>query len=475
MDKKAAVAALEQYREELYALSDEIWAYSEIAFRENKSCAALSHYFESKGFEVTRGLGILPTAFKAVYGSGKPVIGILGEYDALTGIGDVPEQYRLKAQGDRYSGHGCGHNLLGVGSVAAALTVKAYLEAHPGKGTVIYFGTPAEEGGSGKTYLARDGVFDGLDAALTWHPNAVNCSVMASTLANIQMRYIFDGKAAHAAASPEAGRSALDAVELMNTGVQYLREHMPSDARVHYAITDAGGKSPNVVQAHAEVLYLIRSPKNGQAEALRRRVDKIAQGAALMTETELTVQFIKACSNCVPNTPLSRVLQKNMEEFPIPELSEEEKAYFSLINSSFEKAKKPAPQFLTGLSVQEKNALTERFGQDDLDFLLPLVEGPTEMSSTDVGDVSWVCPTAQIYTATWASRVPMHSWQAVALGLSAGAKKRALYAGQIMGAAAIDLIEDPAIVKEAWEDLRLREPDGYKCPIPKDVVPQGLA
>jgi len=472
MNKLEAIKAIEAYRQELYDLSDEIWMYSETAFKEFESCKALSNFMEKHGFEVERGLSVLPTSFKASFGSGKPVIGILGEYDALAGLSQVPEDFRLHEPNGKATGQGCGHNLLGMGAIAAALIAKEYLADKPGQGTVIFFGTPAEEGGSGKAFMARDGVFDGVDCAITWHPNNTNAIAGCSSNANVQVRYIFDGISAHAAGDPEHGRSALDALELMNMGTQFLREHMPSDARVHYAITDTGGKSPNVVQSHAEAIYLIRSPKNDQVAALKKRVDKIAEGAALMTETKLTTVFMKGCSNCVINTTLNEVAYKNLCELPIPALTEEELAYVKKINTTVANPYTPRDYEMSGMSMDEKAAFVEKCKADDLDFVFPLREGPTSPGSTDVSDVSWVCPTVQVHTATWASRSPGHSWQNIAQGIGTASKKRTYYAGEVMGATAIDLFEMPDVIEKAKAELKMREPGGYKCPIPEGVMPQ---
>ncbi|MBR0140276.1 MAG: peptidase dimerization domain-containing protein, partial [Firmicutes bacterium] len=336
----------------------------------------------------------------------------------------------------------------------------------------IYYGCPAEEGGSGKAFMARDGIFDDLDAAITWHPSSVNNIADTSSLANVQVKYQYKGISAHAAGDPEHGRSALDALELLNIGVQFLREHMPSDARIHYAITDTGGKSPNVVQSYAEAIYLIRSPKNEQVQKLMERVDKIAQGAALMTETELNKVFMKGCSNTVLNTALNEVLHRNLCELPIPPLTEEEAEYRARLNTTVAEPYTPKPYLLASMSMDEKAAFIEKCRQDDIDFVFPLVEGPAMGGSTDVADVSWICPTAQVHTATWCSRSPGHSWQNVAQTIGSAAKKRTVFAGQVMAGSVIDLMENPEIVEKAKEELKMREPGGYKCPIPKGVMPQ---
>ena len=274
------------------------------------------------------GVGGMPTAFKAVYGSGKPVIGFLAEYDALPELSQEGGcTMRKKAAGDNPDGHGCGHNLLGAGAMAAALAVKAYIEEHPEAGTVILFGCPSEEKGDGKAIMAREGVFDGVDAAFTWHPGDKNAIWSESTLANVSVFFNFKGVTSHAAAAPELGRSALDAAELMSVGVNYLREHIISDARVHYAYRDVGGIAPNVVQGHSRVHYFIRAPKSWQVKEIYKRVVDVAEGAAKMTGTEMTYELYAGLSDYIPNHVLSEVLHESMEEIGAPKYDEADFAW----------------------------------------------------------------------------------------------------------------------------------------------------
>ncbi len=306
--------------------------------------------------------------------------------------------------------------------------------------------------------MARDGVFDELDCAFCWHPDEITYVRTNSSLANCQVRYLFDGKAAHAGGAPELGRSALDAVELMNVGVNFLREHMIDDARIHYAITDAGGISPNVVQPHAEVLYLIRAPKNDQVVSLHERVLKIAKGAAMMTETEVQEVFIKACSNTIVNQAMSKMMQKKMEEIPVPEPTEEDIAFCKELS---DKALIDYPKY---------DAINPLHWQ-----LSPYQEGKQEHGSTDVGDVSWVCPTAQISTATEAFGTPGHSWQETAQGKLPLAHKMMRYAGKIMAASAVEMLENKDLMQKAKDEHRLSVgKDGYIPPIPKGVKPTKL-
>ena len=374
----------------------------------------------------------------------------------------MAHQEPLKAGGN---GHGCGHNLLGVGALAAAVSVKEYLEEAKRPGTVIYFGCPGEEGGSGKAFMAREGVFDGLDCAITWHPLDMNVVATYTTLANYQVAYHFHGRAAHAAAAPHLGRSALDALELMNTGVQYLREHMIPEARIHYAITNAGGISPGVVQPEAEVLYLIRGPKITDVQALYERVNDIAKGAALMTGTELLPPISsKACSNLVPNLTLSRCMNENMKAMPFPQIQPAWEEYAKAVSATCKGSAYPQAKNLrpAGTSVNTVNIYQERDT-----FVAP--------GSTDVGDVSWVCPTVQSNITCYAAGTPNHSWQQVAQGKSELAHEGMLYAARIMAGTAMDILNNPAILEEAKKEWQERlGGETYRCPIPAGVTPKAI-
>ncbi len=479
MNKAEALRVIDQKADLLNDVNDSIWEYAETAFKEFKSADKLCEALESQGFRVTKGVADIPTAFTASFGSGKPVIGLLGEFDALSGLSQVagcPEKKPLVAGAP---GHGCGHNCLGTGSLAAAIAVKEYLASNPQvKGTVIYFGCPGEEGGSGKAFMAREGVFKDLDVAITWHPGATNCVTSGSSLANYQVAYRFYGTSAHAAADPHLGRSALDAVELMNIGVQFLREHMIDEARVHYAITNPGGYSPNVVQPTAEVLYLIRSPKNQQVEELYQRVNKIAQGAALMTETRLETEFIKGCSNTVPNNALEALLYENFKEVGVPHYTDEERAFAREVIAHYE-AGPNAQDSAAGVCTEwrdELNTYYKDHGVDLNEFLLSL--HPYEKAtpgSTDVGDVSWNCPTAQIHVVTSAAKTPGHSWQFTSCNKTTIAHKGVAVAGKVMAGAVIDLFNNHELIAKAKAEFDHRlEGNPYKCPIPAGIKPQAL-
>ena len=457
--KKAALTAIDEKKELVAEVADAIWDYAELSMQEVKSAALFVKVLKAEGFQVEEGICGIPTAFSASFGSGGPVIGLLAEYDALSGLSQAAGSTAYHELVKGGSGHGCGHNLLGAGAMAAAIGLKHYLTQTGKSGTVILYGCPGEEGGSGKAFMARDGVFDELDAALCWHPDE-NAGVRVQTsLANCQVLYKFNGKAAHAGAEPHLGRSALDAVELMDIGANYLREHMIDQARVHYAITDAGGFSPNVVQPHAEVLYLIRAPRSAQVKELYERVNDIARGAALMTGTTVEIDFVKACSDTILNDTLQRVLYEKMAQIGVPEITEADETF--------------------ARELTEK-ALMEYPKADPVhpihDELLPYTgQIEYECGSTDVGDVSWVCPTVQAKAATWAFGTPCHSWQAVTQGVMPLAHKMTLYIAKSLAAMGAELMVNAELLERAkQEHRRLVGPEGYVCPIPKGVKPRSM-
>ena len=468
---------IESKKDKLTALSDSIWDQPETAFTEYNSVEKMCALLEGEGFSLQKNVADIETAFTARFGSGKPVIGILGEFDALSGLSQVAGCSEKTALVSGANGHGCGHHLLGTAGIGAAIAIKDYLESTGREGTVIFFGCPGEEGGSGKAFMAREGVFDVLDCALSWHPADATNAWSGSTLANVQVAYKFKGIAAHAAAVPHLGRSALDAVELMNVGVNYLREHVIPEARMHYAVTNTGGFSPNVVQAEAEVLYLIRAPKNAQVQEIYKRINKIAQGAALMTETEMEIDFIKACSNIIPNNVLERVLDEKLREIPHPVYTAEEIA----LAEKFRETSPGKGSTINGYAekVTGAEAKKELLALNDkaiLDVVMPYIPSETALAgSSDVGDASWVCPTAQINVACYALDTPGHSWQLVAQGKESPAHKGMLYAGKVLAAAAIKLMENPELIEQAKEEHKMRVGDGYICPIPKGVKPRAIA
>lgn len=472
--KQVAIGAIEAKEALICEVADRIWEYAELSLQEVKSAALYCDVLEEEGFAVERGICGIETAFAARYGSGRPVIGILAEYDALSGLsqraGSVTRE-ELVAGG---CGHGCGHNLLGAGAMAAAFGVKAYLEASGQPGTVILYGCPGEEGGAAKAFMARDGVWRDLDAALTWHPEDCNEVETGSSNSCIQVQYKFTGVASHASGAPEKGRSALDAVELMNIGVQFLREHMSSRARIHYAITDAGGCSPNVVQPRASVLYMVRSNHVSEAVELQARVDRIAEGAALMTDTSFERKFIDGLADTVSNHTLERILYQNFAELGVPSYTEEEHAFADALAKTY-----PGSDGVPGVAAENDPQLREQVkelraknGHAMNAFLAPLYQGDAfRAGSTDVGDVSWLTPTAQIHVASWPNGCPGHSWQNVSCDRTGIGHKAAVHAGKVLAAAAVDLLRDPELLREARAEFERRTAEGYTCPIPADAVP----
>lgn len=448
---------IDEKRDELKAISDYIWDNPELIFEEYKSAECVINALKKYGFKVETNLAEIKTAFNGTFGKGYPVIGILGEFDALSGLGQVAN-CPTKTPDGKPNGHGCGHNLLCIGSLATALAIKQYLETTKKEGTVIFYGCPAEEGGSGKAFMAKHGVFDKLDFALSWHPSA-KCKVRTySSLANYQILYKFDGIAAHAAAFPHLGRSALDAVELMDVGVNYLREHIIPEARVHYAIVDTGGISPNVVQPHAEVLYLIRAPKAEQLIPIYERINNIAEGAALMTGTTASHDFIKGCSNLIMNDTMQRLIQEIAENTKLPVASEKEYKF----------AQELAETLSMSPDADTKNPLMTE--------MLPYEPNAAlSTGSTDVGDVSWICPTAQILGATWVKGTLGHSWQATAQGKTNYAVDNALWCAKVLAQTAVRMIEDPSIICKAKEEFKQKKEKGYICPIPDGLKPKSVS
>ncbi|MDR0879678.1 MAG: amidohydrolase [Clostridioides sp.] len=464
--------------DEISGLSDAIWDCAETAFEEEKSAALMIDMLKKHGFEVEENLADICTSFCATYGKVFPTIGILAEYDALFNSSQKAGIATREILEEGGNGHGCGHNLYAAGSVGAAIALKEYLQQNNLEGTVKLFGCPGEEGGSGKAFMAREGVFNSADIALGWHPAAANGIMSASSLANYNVLYKFKGIASHAAAAPELGRSALDAVELMNVGVNFLREHIIDSARIHYAITDAGGKSPNVVQPTGEVSYLIRAPKNPQVDEIYKRVNKIAEGAALMTETELTIDFITACSNVVNNSTLDKIMYENLKSLPKIEYTQEEMDFARDIDKT--NPDTTAVGTLLGLSPMETIKIDKELeGKNLCDFVLPYnPDGPEVVmaGSTDVGDVSWNIPTSQLVTTCFSKSTPFHTWQAVAQNRSSAAHKGALLAAKAIAGSAIDVINNPKVIDEAKAELKTRL-NGYEyiSAIPKEVKPRKMS
>jgi aminobenzoyl-glutamate utilization protein B len=466
-------SAIEGMKPTFTALSDHIWDFAELKFNEYRSSDLLAATLEENGFRVRSGIAEMETAFIGEYGSGKPIIAFLGEFDALAGMSQVSGIAREKPIAPELSGHGCGHNLLGVGSLLAAIALAKHLEQNGLPGTVRYYGCPGEEGGSGKTFMVRAGAFDDVDAALTWHPAPFNGVRSTNNLAVLEYYYRFKGVAAHASNSAHLGRSALDAVELMNVGVNFLREHMPQDCRVHYAITDAGGRAANVVQAKAEVLYLIRAPEIAQALALAARVEKVAHGAAMMTETEVEIVFDTASTNLLPNLTLEGAMHQKMVVLGPVLFDDADVAFAQKIQDTFtDEAIKSSIRLYRMKGDVFSNSKID--GRPPLHMGLRQFEGEPHFrsGSTDVGDVSWVVPTAQCWTPAWAIGTNPHTWQVVAQGRSAAAHKAMAHAAKTLAATGLSLFTSPQLLEQAKAEWR-EKTDGkaYVCPIPAGVHP----
>lgn len=474
--QKNAIKYIDENAGIFTGVSDAVWARPELSLKEFESAKLYCDTLRKYGFEVTEGLAGVATAFCGRYGSGRPVIGILGEFDALSGLSQAAGCSEHKPLVEGAPGHGCGHNMLGAGALGAAFAVKDYLEKSGQPGTVIFYGCPGEEGGAGKAFMAREGMWRELDCALTWHPSDVNEVVTGTNNSSIQVLYKFHGVSAHAAGDPENGRSALDAVELMNTGVQYLREHMTSDCRVHYAIIDAGGVSPNVVQSEASVLYMVRANKVRDSVKLLARVDKIAQGAALMTETSFDRQFIDGTAELVPNYTLEELLYRIFNEVGLPEYSAEEKTLAEALRKTYDVPTAPgiAASFDADIAAdvaERTNGLSDAL----CGFIMPEYHSAGFVAgSTDVGDVSWQTPAAQVHCVTFPFGAAGHSWQNVSCGGTSLGHKGLINAAKIIACAAIELMNDPETLQKARDEFARRTKSGYVCPIEPDAVPTAI-
>lgn len=449
-----------------------IWDYAELGLQEHKSVELFSKLLEQEGFKVKKNIAGMPTAFEASFGNGKPIVGIMAEYDALPNLSQEAGSTTHIPVVENSSGHGCGHNSLGAASFGAALAVKDYMVDNNLNGTIKLFGCPSEEKDNGKTFMARDGYFDDLNAAFTWHPGDKNGTWGLSSLANVSVVFHFKGKTAHAAAAPHLGRSALDSAEIMSIGVNYLREHVIPEARIHYAYLDVGGNAPNVVQGTASVHYYIRAPKVYQVLEIYERIKDIAKGAALICGTESSYELYTGLSDYMPNKVLTKVLHESMVEFGPPEFDEND---FKLAREFFNTLSKGeqdnAKKYLVdnyskerGESILEKPLHTEIAPFEILPIAVP--------GSTDVGDLSYVAPTAQLTMSTTALGTSPHTWQMTAQGNTSIALKGVKAAAGAMALASIKIMENPEIAKEAKEELIAKTGGKYTCPIPKDLKPK---
>ena len=436
-DKQAILADLDKRSSEYAGISKQIWDFAELGYMEEKSAKLLEEQLVKEGFDVKTGVAGIPTAFVATYGSGKPVIGILGEYDALPGLATEAKPDFTPIQGQR-GGHGCGHNLFGTASMAAAVEVKNWLKSSGHSGTIKIYGCPAEEGGSGKVYMVREGLFNDVDVVLHWHPGSQNAADAGTSLANKNAKFRFRGIAAHAAASPERGRSALDGVEAMDYMVNMMREHIPQDTRIHYVITK-GGDAPNVVPAFAEVYYYARHKDRDILQSVWKRIENAAEGAAKGTGTKVEWEVLGGVFNLLPNVTLAEVMHQNLKTVGGVTYTPEETAFAEKISETFGEQKVPVTNA----------ALVKDFRDAS--------ESATSGGSTDVGDVSWTVPTVGLQTATWVPGSSAHSWQSTAAsGMSIG-QKGMIVAAKTLALTALDLYKSPALIEKAraeWTQKR---------------------
>ncbi len=431
-------------------LSRRIWEFAEVGYKENNSSSLLKAELRAAGFQIQENVAEIPTAFVATFGQGKPVIGILGEYDALPGLSQVAFIAEKRARVAGGPGHGCGHNLFGTASAFAAIMLKDYLAEKKISGTIKFFGTPAEEGGSGKVFMARAGVFNDLDVALAWHPGDANSASLKSSLANVTAKFRFYGQAAHAAAAPDKGRSALDAALLMAHAVDMMREHVPQTTRLHYIIT-RGGDAPNVVPDFAEIYMYARHPSMPVLDGIWSRVVKCAEAGALATETKMEMELVGSVYNELPNEPLARLIDKNLRQVGGVTYTPEEVAFAEKLRSTF------SLEGTLAMGSQEQ---------------IQSVEDGVSSGSTDVSDVSWIVPTTEFRAATYVPGTPGHSWQAVACTGSNIGRKGLTVAAKTLTLSAIDLLNSPKLIEDAKADFNKRRAGHeYRSRIPANQKP----
>jgi len=464
--KQKALNWISDNESRIIEISDRIWEFAELGLQEFKSSSLLAEELRKAGFKIEMGVAGMPTAFVATYGSGRPVIGVMGEYDALPGLSQKPLPTK-EPLAEGAPGHGCGHNIHGTSGMAGAIGAKMAMEANGIRGTLKFFGTPAEESASGKVFMVREGVFDDVEAVLSHHPSSMNTAGLSSSLANNSVKFHFYGVSSHAAGSPEQGRSAMDAVELMNVGVNFLREHMVQEARIHYVV-EAGGDQPNVVPAYARSWYLIRAPERDQVDLIYNQVLEIARGAAIMTGTTHKVEFIKGVYNELPNRVLSELVVSNMREIGAPKYTEEEQHFAKEI------AKTITPEMKRASLRKSKRPGWEKLMDTDLDQSIPDAwnEGEVSPGSTDVSDVSWKAPTMEFGTATFVLGTPGHSWQNTAQSGMGIGHKSLIFAAKTISASVVDLLTKPELLRKVTDEFeRKLAVRVYKSPLPPEVKP----
>lgn len=450
--RRAVQKQIEDRAAESIKIAEKIWDLAEVGYQETRSSALLLDQLKQAGFKITERVGGLPTAFSAEYGSGQPVIGILGEYDALPGMQQDRAAFK-RPEVAVQPGHACGHNLFGTASALAAITVKDYLVANKLPGTIRFYGCPAEEGGSGKVFMVRAGAFKDCDVVLHWHPNAVNRAANYVTYGNITGKFKFRGTAAHASSAPEKGRSALDGVLLFTHAVEMLREHIPRNMRMHYIITN-GGDAPNIVPAQAEVYLYLRSDEMRVIDEIWPRVQKCAEGSATATETKFELEYVSSAYTMLPNPALATLLDKQLKHVGGVKYTDEERAFAADIQATLTAAKLAVPSLAKALEISPPS---------------------TEASagSSDVADVSWNVPTGGFSTATFVPGVPLHSWQAVACAGHSTGHKGMLNAAKVLTLAALELLTNPSEVRAAREEFeRQKGKEEYRCRLPADFQPK---
>ncbi len=466
MSKERATTWIEENSKRIISVSDRIWEFAEVGLQEYRSSALLADELGKAGFRIQKGAAGIPTAFVATFGEGSPTIGVMGEYDALPGLSQKATSKREPLM-EGAPGHGCGHNIHGTSGIFGAIAVKEAIEVGRVRGTLKFFGCPAEETLVGKVFMVRDGVFDDVDAVLSHHPGQMNGATLISHNAMNSVKFHFHGKASHAGGSPEQGRSALDAVELMNAGANYLREHIIQEARLHYTIEE-GGHEPNVVPPYARSWYYVRAPERGQVERIYKRILKIAEGADLMAETTHRVEFLTGCYNTLPNLQLAELVATNMRAIGTPRYSDEELAFAKEITGTFSadekrdslrKSKRPGWEKL--LDVVIDDSVPSPWGL-----------GESSGGSTDVGDVSWTTPTAEFSTATSPLGTLGHSWQRVACSRVGIGHKSLVFAAKTLACCVLDLLTKPEVLGKVREEFAESTKDfAYRSPLPEGLTP----
>ncbi|MDO4261445.1 MAG: amidohydrolase [Eubacteriales bacterium] len=469
-DRKKIISMVEQRETYFHALSDAVWRTPELFFQEKQSSGTLIAALEELGFFVEKNVAGISTAFTGTYGSGHPVIAILGEFDALPQLSQEAACTEKKPVEEGAPGHGCGHNALGAASMAAAAAVKDYLEATGGQGTIRYYGCPAEEGGSGKSFMVAAGAFRDVDAAVTWHPDTKTCVMGVNQLAIQSVYFTFHGKSAHAAGCPDLGRSALDACELTNVGVNYLREHVVQEARIHYAYQDVGGPAPNVVQDHACLKYYIRAPKIGQMLDIARRVKQIARGAALMTETELDVRVEFGMCDLQPNDVIGKIMAEELAAAGGPVFDEEDRRLARAFREQYsrELIDNDIKDLANYMDTDKAEAYRDTLLMDTpLPYYRKYV---AKAGSSDVGDVSYAVPTAWLNVAGCAFGTPFHSWYATAMSGSSIMHKAITCAAKTLALTAVRLMREPERIRQAKEEHEAVTGGVYTSPMSGETV-----